>query len=73
MTGGCWEPLIARTSPAAHDKYKEVVMSIETNKALQRRMEEALTQHNLDVLDEIFHVDYVELEPPPGMERASRG
>ena len=42
-------------------------MSIETNKALVQGIEEALTQHNLDVLDGIFHADYVELEPPPGM------
>ena len=45
---------------------KEVGMSIEANKALQQRIATALTQHNLDVLDDLFHVDYVELDPAPG-------
>jgi steroid delta-isomerase-like uncharacterized protein len=32
-----------------------------------RLADEVLTQHNLAVLDDIFHADYVEKEPPPGM------
>jgi predicted SnoaL-like aldol condensation-catalyzing enzyme len=43
-------------------------MSTEANTAkLQQLMDEVLTKHNLAVLDEIFHADYVEHEPPPGM------
>jgi hypothetical protein len=43
-------------------------MSGEENRALVGRLaDEALTQHNLGVLDDIFHADYVEKEPPPGM------
>jgi predicted SnoaL-like aldol condensation-catalyzing enzyme len=43
-------------------------MSAEANTAkLQQLMDEVLTKHNLAVLDEIFHADYIEHEPPPGM------
>lgn len=43
-------------------------MSAEANTAqLQRFADEVLSKHNLAVLDEIFHIDYVEDEPPPGM------
>ncbi len=43
-------------------------MSTETNRALVGRLaDEVLTRHNLAALDEIFHADYVEDEPPPGM------
>ena len=47
---------------------RESTMSTETNTAqLQRLADEVLTGHNLAALDEIFHADYVEDEPPPGM------
>ena len=43
-------------------------MAKEANVAkLQRLAEEVLTGHDLAVLDEIFHMDYIEHEPPPGM------
>jgi steroid delta-isomerase-like uncharacterized protein len=43
-------------------------MSGEDKAALVVRLaDEVLTQHNLAVLDDIFHADYVEKEPPPGM------
>ena len=43
-------------------------MPVAANTAkLQQLMDEVLTKHNLDVLDEVFHADYVEDEPPPGM------
>ena len=43
-------------------------MSTGANTAqLQRLTDEVLTRHNLAALDEIFHADYVEDEPPPGM------
>ena len=43
-------------------------MSAEANTAqLQRLGDEVLTKHNLAALDEIFHLDYIEHEPPPGM------
>jgi predicted ester cyclase len=43
-------------------------MSMEANTALLQRMfGEVLTGHNLAVLDEVFHADYVEDDPPPGM------
>jgi hypothetical protein len=43
-------------------------MSMEANTALLQRMfGEVLTGHNLAVLDEVFHADYVEGDPPPGM------
>ncbi len=43
-------------------------MSTEADMArLQRLGDEVLTRHNLAVLDGIFHADYVENEPPPGM------
>jgi len=43
-------------------------MSAEANTAqLQRLANEVLSEHNLAALDEIFHADYVEDEPPPGM------
>ena len=43
-------------------------MSTGANTAqLQRLADEVLTGHNLAALDGIFHADYVEDEPPPGM------
>jgi steroid delta-isomerase-like uncharacterized protein len=43
-------------------------MSAEANMALVDRLaDEVLSRHNLAALDEIFHVEYVEDEPPPGM------
>jgi steroid delta-isomerase-like uncharacterized protein len=43
-------------------------MSVQTNTALVGRLaDEVLTRHNLAALDEIFHADYVEDDPPPGM------
>jgi steroid delta-isomerase-like uncharacterized protein len=42
-------------------------MSIETNKAILGRLEQVFNQHDVDALGEVFHVDYVELDPPPGM------
>ena len=43
-------------------------MSAEVNTAQLRRLtDEVLTRHNLAALDEIFHADYVQDEPPPGM------
>jgi hypothetical protein len=43
-------------------------MSGEENRALVGRLaDEVLTQHNLAALDDIFHADYVENDPPPGM------
>lgn len=41
-------------------------MSIESNKALGQRIADALTAHDLAALDDLFHVDYVELDPAPG-------
>jgi steroid delta-isomerase-like uncharacterized protein len=34
---------------------------------LERFVDEVLTGHNLAVLDDVFHEDYVEDDPPPGM------
>jgi steroid delta-isomerase-like uncharacterized protein len=49
-------------------------MSTETNVAkLQQLADEVLTGHNLAALDEIFHADYVEREPPPGMGPGREG
>ena len=49
-------------------------MSMEANTALlQRLADEVLTGHNLAALDEIFHADYVEDEPPPGMSPGREG
>jgi steroid delta-isomerase-like uncharacterized protein len=49
-------------------------MSDEAHTALvQRLADEVLSQHNLDALDDIFHADYVELEPPPGMGLGREG
>ena len=49
-------------------------MSMEANTALlQRLADEVLTGHNLAALDEIFHADYVEDEPPPGMGPGREG
>jgi predicted ester cyclase len=43
-------------------------MSAEENRALIERLaDEVLTQHHLAALDDIFHANYVENEPPPGM------
>ena len=43
-------------------------MSTGANTAQLRRLaDEVLTGHNLAALDGIFHADYVEDEPPPGM------
>ncbi len=42
-------------------------MSIEANKALLRHLEQVFNQHDVDALGEVFHADYVEQEPPPGM------
>ena len=42
-------------------------MSQPNTAQLQRLGDEVLTGHDLAVLDEIFHADYVEHEPPPGM------
>ena len=43
-------------------------MSTGANTAqLHRLTDEVLTRHNLAALDEIFHADDVEDEPPPGM------
>jgi hypothetical protein len=47
---------------------REPAMSTEANTTqLQRLADEVLTGHNLAALDEIFHADYVEHEPPPEM------
>jgi predicted ester cyclase len=49
-------------------------MSTEANTAQLRRLaDEVLTGHNLAALDEIFHADYVENEPPPGMGPGREG
>lgn len=42
-------------------------MSQPNTAQLQRLADEVLTGHDLAALDEIFHADYVEHEPPPGM------
>jgi steroid delta-isomerase-like uncharacterized protein len=42
-------------------------MSTSNQQALDRLMDDVLTQHNLEHLDTIFHADYVEADPPPGM------
>ncbi|HXP54163.1 MAG TPA: ester cyclase [Streptosporangiaceae bacterium] len=49
-------------------------MPVAANTAkLQQLMDEVLTKHNLDVLDEVFHADYVERDPPPGMGPGREG
>jgi steroid delta-isomerase-like uncharacterized protein len=58
-------------TPPSHRK---LTMSTEANTAqLQRLADEVLTRHNLAALDEIFHADYVENEPPPGMGPGREG
>ena len=53
---------------------RESAMSMEANTALlQRFADEVLTGHNLTVLDEVFHTDYVEDDPPPGMGPGREG
>ena len=53
---------------------RESAMSMEANTALlQRFADEVLTGHNLAVLDEVFHADYVEDDPPPGMGPGREG
>jgi steroid delta-isomerase-like uncharacterized protein len=42
-------------------------MSIYANKSLLERYADALTRHDLTVLDEFYHSDYVQDEPPEGM------
>ena len=47
---------------------KVVVVSTKVNQeAVERLAGEVLTRHNLTVLDELFHADYIEADPPPGM------
>ena len=42
------------------DTYRQMIMSIEPNKAIVRRyFEEVLDQHNLDILDEMVTMDCV--------------
>jgi steroid delta-isomerase-like uncharacterized protein len=54
--------------------YREPTMSAEANTArLQRFADEVLSGHNLAALDEIFHADYVEDVPPPGMGPGREG
>ena len=48
-------------------------MTAEANTAQLQRLAEVLTEHNLAALDEIFHADYVEDEPPPGMGPGREG
>ena len=42
-------------------------MSIEANKALLERYVAVLNRHDLTALDEFYHSDYVQDEPPEGM------
>ncbi len=42
-------------------------MSTSNQQVLARLTNDVLTHHDLDVLDSIFHADYVEADPPPGM------
>jgi len=42
-------------------------MSSSNQEAINQLATEVLTNHNLAALDEIFHADYVEADPPPGM------
>ena len=42
-------------------------MSASNRQAIDRLATEVLTNHDLGVLDAIFHADYVEADPPPGM------
>jgi steroid delta-isomerase-like uncharacterized protein len=43
-------------------------MSGKANQELVERLaDEVLTRHNLAALDDIFHADYIEADPPPGM------
>jgi hypothetical protein len=47
---------------------KVVVVPTKVNQeAVERLAGEVLTRHNLTVLDELFHADYIEADPPPGM------
>src|SRR6202000_3064284 len=61
-------PCAIRNVPRTTKANGGSAMSVEANTAkLQLLMDEVLTKHNLAVLDEIFHADYIEHEPPPGM------
>jgi steroid delta-isomerase-like uncharacterized protein len=42
-------------------------MSDLNQQAIDRLTNDVLTQHHLDMLDTIFHADYIEADPPPGM------
>jgi steroid delta-isomerase-like uncharacterized protein len=43
-------------------------MSGKANEELVERLaDEVLTRHDLAALDDIFHADYIEADPPPGM------
>ena len=42
-------------------------MPTSNRQAIDRLASEVLTNHDLGVLDAIFHADYVEADPPPGM------
>ena len=42
-------------------------MSASNRQAIDRLATEVLTNHDLGALDAIFHADYVEADPPPGM------
>lgn len=42
-------------------------MPASNQQVLSRLTDEVLTHHDLGVLDSIFHADYVEADPPPGM------
>ena len=48
-------------------------MSIEANKALLERYVEVLNRHDLTALDEFYHWDYVQHEPPEGMHPGLEG
>ena len=49
-------------------------MSVETNKAIIRRMVEQLQSgHNLDVVDALFAADFVDHSVPPGLPRSREG
>ncbi len=49
-------------------------MSVETNKAIVRRMVEQLQSgHNLDVVDALFAADFVDHSVPPGLPSSREG
>jgi predicted ester cyclase len=53
---------------------KGISMSAERNKAIVRRMvEELQSGHNLDVVDELFAVDFVDHSVPPGLPPSREG